>query len=82
MSHSTLSINGSNNFLGNSKQGLKKKTISWNKYWSEITTQQKTTILDYIIGPTLGVLTGCLFFCSKLVKMILQGIDLISITCH
>ena len=25
MSHSTLSINGSNNFLGNSKQGLKKK---------------------------------------------------------
>lgn len=81
MSHSTLSINGSNNFLGNLKQGLKKKPISWNKYQSEI-TQQKTTILDYIIGPTLGVLTGCLFFFSMLVKMILQGIDLISITCH
>ena len=37
----TLSINGNIKFLENIKQGFK-RTISWNNYRSEITTQPKT----------------------------------------
>ena len=33
------------------KQGFK-RTISWNKYRSEITTQPKSNNLDYLIDPT------------------------------
>ena len=44
-----LSINDNINFLENIKQVFK-RTISWNKYRSEITTQ---TNLDYLIDPTL-----------------------------
>ena len=33
------------------KQGFK-RTISWNKYRSEITTQTKNNNLDYMIDPT------------------------------
>ena len=36
----TLSINDNIKFLENIKQGFK-RTISWNKYRSEITTQAK-----------------------------------------
>ena len=36
----TLSINDNMKFFKNIKQGLK-RTISWNKYISEITTQKK-----------------------------------------
>ena len=36
----TLSINGNINFLEHLKQGFK-RTISWNKYRSEVTTQPK-----------------------------------------
>ena len=46
----TLSINENINFLENTKQGFK-KTISWNKYRSEI-TQPKNNNLDYLINPT------------------------------
>ena len=35
----------------NIKQGFR-KTVSWNKYRSEITTQPKNNNLDYIIDPT------------------------------
>ena len=35
----TLSINHNIKFLGNIKQGFKRR-ISWNKYRSDITTQQ------------------------------------------
>ena len=46
----TLSINENIKFLENIKQGFK-RTISWNKYISEITTQPKNNNLDYLIDP-------------------------------
>ena len=46
----TLSINDIQ-FLENLKQGFK-RTISWNKYRSEITIQTKNNNLDYLIDPT------------------------------
>ena len=49
----TLSINDNIKFLENIKQGFK-KTISWNKFRSEITTQTKNNNLDYLINPTFG----------------------------
>ena len=47
----TLSINNNIKFLKNIKQGFK-RTVSWNKYRSEITTQPKNNKLDYMIDPT------------------------------
>ena len=47
----TLSINDNINFLENIKQVFK-RTISWNKCRSEITTQPKNNNLDYLIDPT------------------------------
>ena len=44
----TLSVNDNIKFLENIKKGLKRK-IFWNKYKSEITTQLKNDILDYLI---------------------------------
>ena len=46
-----LPINDNLNFLENIKQGFK-RTIPWNKYRSEMTTQQKNNNLDYLIDPT------------------------------
>ena len=46
----TLSINNNIKFLENIKQGFK-RTISWNKFRSEITTQTKNNNLDYMIDP-------------------------------
>ena len=46
-----MSFNDSIKFLENIKQGFK-RTISWNKYKYEITTQPKSNILDYLIDPT------------------------------
>ena len=40
-----LSINDNIKFLEKIKQGFK-RTISWNKYWSETTTQPKNNNLD------------------------------------
>ena len=54
----TLSINDNIKFLQNLKQGFK-RTISWDKYRSEITTQPKNN-LEYRINPTCS-----LFFQSK-----------------
>ena len=34
------------------KQKYKARTVSWNKYRSEITTQLKNNNLDYLIHPT------------------------------
>ena len=45
------SINDNIKFLENVKQGFK-RTISWNIYRSEITTQPKTNNLDYPIDPS------------------------------
>ena len=47
----TLSINDNIKFLEDTKQGFK-RSISWNKYRSEITTQPKNNNLDYPIDPT------------------------------
>ena len=47
----TLSINDNIKFLENIKQGFK-RTISWNKCRSEITTQLKDFNFDYLIDPT------------------------------
>ena len=63
----TLSIKNNIEFLENIKQVFK-RTFFWNKYRSDITTQQRNSDLDYMIVP----LIGCLFKHSKLVKMILQ----------
>ena len=49
----TLSINDNIKFLENIKQGFK-RTISWNKFRSEITTQTKNNNLDYLFNPTFG----------------------------
>ena len=46
-----MSVNDNINFLENIKQGIK-RTISLNKYRSEITTQPKSNNLDYLIDPT------------------------------
>ena len=46
----TLSVHDNINILENIKLGFK-RTISWNKYRSEITTQSKNNILDYLIDP-------------------------------
>ena len=47
----TLSINDNIKFLENIKQGFK-KTVSWNKYRSEITAQTENNSLDYLIDLT------------------------------
>ena len=47
----TLSINDNIKFLENIKQEFK-RTISWNKYKSEIIAQPKNNNLDYLIDPT------------------------------
>ena len=47
----TLSINDNIKCLEKIKQAFK-RTISWNKYRSEITTQPKDNNLDLVIGPT------------------------------
>ena len=47
----TLSINDHHiKFLESIKQGFK-RTISWNKYRSEITTEPENNNLDYMTGP-------------------------------
>ena len=76
----TLPINDNIKFLENIKQGFK-RTISWNKYRSEITTQPKNNNLDYLIDPAFRIIIR-LFFHLKMVIIILQEILLISITCH
>ena len=45
-----FSINDSIKFQGSKKLGFK-RTISWNKYRSEITAQPKNNNLDYLIDP-------------------------------
>ena len=47
----TLSTDDNAKFLENVKQGFK-RTIPWNNYSSETTTQPKTNNLDYLIDPS------------------------------
>ena len=44
-------MNDNINFSENVKQGFK-RTISWNKYRSEIKIQPKNINLDYLVDPT------------------------------
>ena len=46
----TFSINDNIKFLENVKQGYK-RTVFWNKYWSEITALSKNNNFDYMINP-------------------------------
>ena len=46
----TLSINDNIKFLENIKRGLG-RTISWNQYRSEMTTQSENNNLNYLIVP-------------------------------
>ena len=48
----TLSFNNNKKFLEYWKQGLK-RTVSWNRYSSEITTQPNNNNLDYMIDPNI-----------------------------
>ena len=47
----TFSINDNVMFLENIEQGFK-RTISWNRHRSGITTQTKNNNLDYLTDPT------------------------------
>ena len=47
----TLSINKNIKFLVHLKQGFR-KTVSWNKYVSGISTQPKSNSLEYTVDPT------------------------------
>ena len=76
-----LSINDNIKFLENMKQGFK-RTISWNKYRSEITTQPKNNNLDYLIDPPFRNINRLFELYSKMVIMILREILLINITFH
>ena len=46
------------------KQGFK-RTISWNKYISEITRQPKKNNLDYLINPTFRYINRLFVFSFK-----------------
>ena len=52
----TLFISDNIKFLKNIKQGFK-RTVSWNKSRSEITTRPKDN-LDYMIDPTFRNING------------------------
>ena len=57
----TFSLNENLKCLENTKQGIK-RTYSWSKYRSEVTTQPKNNILYYMVDP---ISIGCLYFKSK-----------------
>ena len=59
----SLSIND-NKRLENIKQGFK-RTISWNKYRSEVTTQPKNNNLDYLIDPAFRNINRLFVFSFK-----------------
>ena len=60
----TLSTNDNIKSLENIKQRFK-RTISWNKHRSEITTQIKNNNLDYLIDPTITNFTVVCTFIQK-----------------
>ena len=64
-----LSINDKTKFLENIKQGFK-RTISWNKYRSEITTQTKAIIQIIWLLQHLEILIDCFLFNSKTAMVI------------
>ena len=75
----TLSINDKINFLENIKQGFK-RTISWGKYRSEITTQRKNNF-NYVIDLTFQNINRLLVLSLENGKDNPTEILLINITC-
>ena len=59
-----MSINDNIKFLENIKKAFK-RTISWNKYISEVTTQPKHNNLDYMINPTFENINNLFFLSFK-----------------
>ena len=59
-----FSVNGNNKFLKIIKQGFK-RTISYNKYRSDLKTQPKSTNLDYLIDPTFRNVNRLVVFSFK-----------------
>ena len=51
----TLSMNDKIKFFAQSKKGFR-RTVSWNKYRSEITTQPKNNNFDYVIDLTFRII--------------------------
>ena len=76
-----LSINNNIKFLENIKQGFK-RTISSNKYRSEIKTQPKNNNLDYMTDPTFMNINRLFVLSFKMATMILQEITLLRAICH
>ena len=76
-----LSINDNIKFLENIKQGFK-RTIPWNKYSSEITTQLKNNDLDSLIDPTLKNINRMFVISFKNGDNDPTRGSLINITCH
>ena len=60
----TLFINDNIKFLENIKQ-IFKRTIYWNKYRSEITTQPQNNNLNYLIDPAIGNINRLFAFSFK-----------------
>ena len=60
----TMSINDNIKFLEYIKQSFK-RTISWKKYKSEITTRPKNNNLDYLIDPTFRNIDSLFAFSFK-----------------
>ena len=77
----TLSINNNMIILENKKHGFK-RTVSWDKYRSEITTQTKNNNLGYLIDPTFRNIIDDLYCHSKMATVVLRENLLINITCH
>ena len=77
----TLSINDNVKFLENIKQGFK-RTISSNKYRSEMTTQPNRNNLDYLIDPTFRNTNRLFVLSFKMIMLILQETLLINTTCQ
>ena len=60
----TLSMNKNIKFLENINQGFE-RTVSWNEYRYEITTQPKTNNLDCLIDPSFRNINRSFFLSFK-----------------
>ena len=76
-----LTINDNIKFLESIKQGFKRK-ITCSKYRSELTTQPSNSNWIIWLIQHWGISIECLFFYSKIVRIILQDVLLINFTCR
>ena len=51
-----------------------KRTIKWSKYWSEMTTQDKTNNLNYLIDPTFNIVNRLFVFSFENEPYLFQSI--------